>query len=74
MPNLIGRIGNEFKSIEVGRDTFRKFTKTAIKHGCSTDKVADFTDAFIKELFEDGLPLTEESVKQYLSKYKEITV
>ncbi|MDP6387952.1 MAG: hypothetical protein QGG63_01600 [Candidatus Pacebacteria bacterium] len=73
MPNLIGRIGDGFKSIEVERDTFRKFTKTAIKHGCSTDIVADFTDEFIKELIDDGLPLTEEGVKQHLLRY-EVTV
>lgn len=67
MPHLIGRVGKSFKSIDVGRDTFKAFCKLAVRHRNHTANFSDFTDDVFREIASRNLPFDENTIKSQIS-------
>ena len=66
MPNLIGRVGDQFLCIEVDIEVFKKVVKIAIKF---SNNPYDFIDKLIGDIFnKEEFFLNEESVTSYLKK------
>ena len=66
MPNLIGRVGDQFLCIEVDIEVFKKVVKIAIKFSNNPN---DFIDKLIGDIFkEKELFFSEESVISYLKR------
>ena len=68
MPNIIAKIGSHYEATEVSMGAYRKFVKAAIKYCCS---LSSFQDDIINNIINNKKPITEETILDSISKYKE---
>lgn len=68
MPHIIGKIGESFESVEVGRETLKTFTILAVKNESRyRASRSDFTDKVFRKIVDKKLPLNEKTIKEYIS-------